>query len=168
MRARILLFGLLLGCGGSAAQPSPLSPYEVLVVGKTGGCGNVFAFRATADGTRFLTVRVDAKKAGLEPGGSKRFDVATHANVVVQVESYERPVEQPPYCSDRIDGDLKPEILKAEAGTIVVDLQPRTPPDSRFHATVRGRDLRFRASDGSHLFVATVTIDDVIVGWNPG
>jgi hypothetical protein len=169
MRARFLFFFFLLGCGSSPATGSGRLPSnEVLLVGKTGGCGNVFVWRAGADSSRFLTVRIDAKNAGLAPGGSRRFDLAAQSNALVQLEVYPNPIEEPPYCTDIVHDETKPEIWRAEAGYLSVDLAPATPPDKRFHATVRVRDVRLRSPEGMHMFIATATIDDVIVGWNPG
>jgi hypothetical protein len=166
----LLLLLPALGCGGSAApDPSTARPGEVLVVGKTGGCGHVFTWRAGADNARFLTVRVAAKNAGLGTTGSRRYDLAAGSSeIVVQLEVFPHPMEEPPYCTDIIRDDAKPEVWKAEGGVVTITLTPSAPPDSRYRATVRARDLRFRGPDGSYLFVATATMEDVIVGWNPG
>ncbi len=167
MRPLLLLFAsTLLACGGAAAQQDPAHPGEVLVVGKTGGCGNVFTWRAAADGKRFLTIRVDAKGAGIAPGGSRKFDLAGEPKeIAVQLETFPSAPAEAPYCTTAPHDTA--EIWKAETGVVSIDLQPSAPPDTRFRATVRGRDLRFRSPDGSRVFVPTVTIDDVIVGWNP-
>ncbi|HEY8076281.1 MAG TPA: hypothetical protein VIF62_19280 [Labilithrix sp.] len=166
MRLAVFFASTLLACGGAAAREQVARPGEVLVVGKTGGCGNVFAWRAASDGKRFLTIRVDAKGAGLSPGGSRRFDLAGEPKeIVVQLETFPNAPADAPYCATGAHDTA--EVWKAEAGVVTVDLEASPPPDTRFHATLRARDLRFRSADGSRVFVPTVTIDDVIVGWNP-
>jgi hypothetical protein len=168
MRPFLLVFFLSVAsagaCGGAGAPADgPSRPGEVLVVGKTGGCGDVFAWRAAADGKRFVTIRVDAKAAAIPPGGSRRFDLASGPKeIVVQLESFPSAPGEPPYCTT--GAHEKADVWKAEAGVVTVDLQPAMPPETRFRATLRGRDLRFRSPDGARVFVPTMTIDDVIVG----
>lgn len=154
------------GGGGGPTADAPSRPGEVLVVGKTGGCGNVFVWRGASDGKRFLTIRVDAKGAKLAPGGARRFDLAGDPKeIIVQLETFASEPAEPPYCSTAPHDTA--EVWKAEAGVVTVDLQPSAPPDTRYRATIRARDLRFRGADGARVFVPTATIDDVIVGWTP-
>jgi hypothetical protein len=114
------------------------------------GCGHVHVYGWTADQTEALVVRIAARQLGLTTQPAT-FDL-TRASVDISIEAhvFADPQRQFSYCSDvvmpRMPGSIGPEMWRAVAGTITVELSP---------PGIRARS--------PHLRRATVTLSNVVL-----
>jgi hypothetical protein len=114
------------------------------------GCGQVHVYGWSADRAEAVVVGLAGAALGLSTG-SATFDLAREsANISVQTYVYERAQRQFQFCSDvgmaLGPGAVEPEIWRAVAGAITVELSPP--------------GIRARAPD---LRSATVTLSNVVL-----
>jgi len=114
------------------------------------GCGHVHAYGWTADRTEALVVRIGARELGLTTQPAT-FDL-TRAPVDISIEAhvFADPQRQFYFCSDvvmpKAPGSIGPELWRAVAGTITVEVSPP--------------GIRARAP---HLRRATLTLRNVVL-----
>lgn len=161
--------------GSSSGAPGPTTPPQSAFDGKTIGCSNVSAYRATADGTQFLTVFVDREKLGLEIGSKATYDLAQPpSSVKVGIDVWKSAPTGETYCTDF--GQMGPgnasTTWEAEAGTITIELMAdpaASPGSSLYLATITIANAHFVGPQtGVAAFVPKVVIEKVRVGWLPG
>lgn len=160
--------------GLGVPEPGPDSPPAVVFEGRAAGCGDVFAYRASADGAQFVTVELDRAKVGINHGEKRTFDLATGpAGVRVGIEIFVRVPREAKYCNDVVTEDLASTVWAAEAGTLTVEIGEKAPSTGgateTFRATVRIEGLRVVGPDrGASVIVPKVEMKDVLVGWRAG
>lgn len=163
--------------GGSSGGElgAPTAPPAVAYGGTASGCGNVFAYRASADGTQFVTVEVQTDALGMKPGDKRVIDLGSApASVRVAVEVFARAPKEP-YCTDFGSEKVASTTWSAEAGTLAIELGPKAAssagsgPSESYRATLRLQNVRLVGPErGTSVIVPTISIDDVLVGWLPG
>lgn len=164
--------------GGASGGPlgAPSAPPAVAFAGAASGCGNVFAYRASTDGTQFVTVEVDVSALGMKPGDKRVIDLGSAPpSVRVNVDVFARVPKEPKYCSDVVSETVASTTWTAEAGTLAIELGPKTTsgtaagPGETYRATLRLQSVRFVGPErGTSVIVPTIAIDDVLVGWLAG
>ena len=152
--------------GGTGPETAPASTF----LGSSRGCGDVFAVRTNADGTQYVTVRVDRSAIGMEPGTSRTMDLATASSAVkVRVEVYARAPGESKYCNDVGGAPIASSTWTAEAGTLVLELSPQKAAGDSYRATIRIQNLRLVGPErGTSAVVPSVEFKDVLVGWLAG
>ena len=161
--------------GGSSGTSSsggiaPETPPAPTFLGSVVGCGDVFAGRASADGTQYVTVQIDRSALGMQVGSSRTIDLATAPSAVkVHVEVYARAPGDSKYCNDVGTAPIASTTWTAEAGTLELELGTRKVGSDSFLATIRLRNLRLVGPErGTSAIVPSVEIRDVLVGWLAG
>lgn len=139
------------------------------------GCGQAHVYGWSADRAEAVVVDLDGAALGLSTGAAT-FDLAREsANISVQTYVYERAQRQFQFCSDvRIalgPGAVEPEIWRAVAGAITVELSPpgvRARAPHLRYATVTLSNVVLRNAAGTTLqFTRSVKLA-AIVGWMAG
>jgi hypothetical protein len=165
------------GSSGTSANPPPGPPGprdrpQSSFAGAHAGCGDMFVYRASVDGTQYVTVSIDTRSLGLSVGQSDTIDLASApANVRVSVDVYASPPTGATYCT-HAGADTGPArtTWEAEAGTLTVELRPDPAADSaapspRYRASVHLVRLHLVGPEqGFAAVVPDVRIDGVLVG----
>jgi len=157
------------GTSGTVVAP-PDAPPATSFPGAANGCGNVFAYRASADGTQYVTVQIDRDELGLKNGETRSIDLASAPpSVKVLVEIFARAPTESRYCTDLRSETLTSTTWTAEAGTLRIELGEKQGDSGSYKATVRVTGLRLIGPErGTSAIVPTVEIKNVLVGWLPG
>lgn len=160
------------GTSGTIGTP-PTTPPSASWNGTSSGCGEIFAFRASTDGTQFITVDIDREVVGMKYGEKRTVDLSRgQAGVRVGVEIFARVPKDQRYCNDAVTDAVASTVWPAEAGSVVVELG--TPKDgasgsSTYKATVKIEGLRVVGPDrGTSVVIPSIEIKDVTVGWRAG
>jgi hypothetical protein len=151
-------------------EPAPQSPPATAFAGAASGCRDVFAFRASADGTQYVTVEVNRAELGLATGETRTIDLAdAPPSVQVHVEVFARAPKEPKYCSDFVSETIASSTWTAEAGTLTLELGAAQGDTKTYKATARLTGLRLVGPErGTSAIVPTIEIKNVVVGWLPG
>ena len=157
------------GTTSSGGTP-PQAPPAPTFLGAARGCGDVFAVRANADGTQYVTIQVERDALGMQPGTSRTMDLATAPSTVkVRVEVYASAPGDSKYCNDVGTPSIATTTWTAEAGTLELQLGARKAAGGSYVATIRLKNLRLVGPErGTSAIVPSVEIKDVLVGWLPG
>ncbi len=166
------------GTSSGTVGPGPSTAPTAAWNGRVSGCGDVFTFRASDDGTQYVTVQIDRAKIGMQRAEKRSFDLAkSPAGIRVGVEIFARAPKDPSYCNDVVTERIASTVWTAEAGTLDVELVENTSGSSggssgtndTFRATVRLEGLRLVGPErGSSVLVPTVEMRNVVVGWFAG
>jgi hypothetical protein len=154
----------------SSGGPLPDAPPAPTFLGAARGCGDVFAVRANADGTQYVTVQIDRDAIGMQPGSSRTMELASApATVKVRVDVYARAPGDAKYCNDVAGPAIASTTWTAEAGTLEVQLGTRKAEGESYLATIRIKNLRLVGPErGTSAIVPTIEMKDVLVGWLAG
>ena len=157
------------GSSGTVA-PSPSTPPATGFTGAANGCGDVFAYRASADGTQYVTVEINRAELGLNPGQKRTIDLASAPpSVLVHVEVFARVPTESKYCNDAVSEAIPSTTWTAEAGTLTIELGEKQNDSATYKATVRVTGLRLVGPErGTSAIVPTIEITNVLVGWLAG
>jgi len=186
--SRVVASAALAGCSGGVASvdngssssgssgttssggTAPQAPPSPTFLGGARGCGDVFAVRANADGTQYVTVEVDRAAIAMQPGTSRTIDLATApSSVKVRVEVYASAPGDSKYCNDVGTAPIASTTWTAEAGTLELQLGTRKAAGDSYVATIRLTNLRLVGPErGTSAIVPSIEIKDVLVGWLAG
>jgi hypothetical protein len=154
---------------GSTGGPASEAPPAPTFLGSARGCGDVFAARANADGTQYVTVQVDRNAIGMQPGTSRTIDLATaSSSVKVRVEVHATAPGDAQYCNYVGTPPVAGTTWTAEAGTLELRLGTRKAEGQSYRATIQLTNLRLVGPErGTSAIVPSIEINDVLVGWLP-
>ena len=139
----------------------PMLRYEI-----SDGCGHVSLSALTSDRAEVISVKIDKRGLGLEPG-VHTIDVGRERRVAVTVHVYDRPLRESPFCTDVGRGPVEEQVWRAVRGTITIELSPpgvtaRHP--SFYRATVRIEGAEFLSPGGKRVRQKAPIVIAALVG----
>lgn len=151
-----------------AIWPKPTIPVDSMFTGARGGCGDISAYRISAD--RCMAILAMVTKYRNKDGIKQSFSIGTDPNAsIVQVyEAYEPTAFE--FCSDQARLRKSRYTWKATRGTIEVEyLRGTSDASGAYYVNVRLRDVDLtntKTGDTAHL--KAIDIPEIRVGWFDG
>jgi hypothetical protein len=142
--------------------------------GETGGCGDIFIYKSTADRSEFITIYVSAAEFEFsqEP---VTLNIADYPeSIFVRIEIYSDSVEalgQFPYCNDIAPAAQPQTVARAGSGQITVSTTAEEPITNTcaksYPATIVLVGIEFDIN-GELFHLPSMTFEEVEVGWCAG